>query len=280
MATALNLDVATVLDFGEEWSAFDQSDLPEAERRRRFDEYFSIFPLSDLKNAEGFDLGCGSGRWASMLAPLVGRLHCIDPAEAALDVARRNLADQANVNFHLADASTIPLSDRSQDFGVCLGVIHHVPDPQAALTAAVAKLRPGAPFLLYLYYDFENRPLWFRLTWRASDFARRLVCGLPVGLKRPLCAMIATAVYWPLARASYALERAGRDVSLIPLSHYRNWSFYSMRTDALDRFGTRIERRFSRGDIEAMMCEAGLDQVRLSAGPPYWVAVGTRRQSR
>ena len=31
-----------------------------------------------------------------------------------------------------------------------------------------------------------------------------------------------------------------------PLSDYKNKSFYTMRTDALDRFGTKLEKRFSK----------------------------------
>ena len=275
MATVLNLDAATVTGFGDEWSAFDQAALPEEERERRFWEYFAVFPFDGLREAEGFDLGCGSGRWAQMLAPKVGKLHCIDPAPKALDVARRTVT-APNADFHLGCASTIPLPDRSQGFGVCLGVLHHTPDPAAALAAAVRKLKPGAPFLLYLYYDFENRPGWFRLAWKASDLARRVLCRMPFAIKKPLCDMIATTVYLPLATTAKLLERAGADVATVPLSHYRTWSFYSMRTDALDRFGTRIERRFSRDQMRAMMEAAGLTDIRFSDRAPYWVACGVR----
>ena len=60
------------------------------------------------------------------------------------------------------------------------------------------------------------------------------------------------------ARESGIIERLGADVADWPLSTYRDKSFYTMRTDALDRFGTRLERRFSRAEIETMMHAAGL----------------------
>ena len=50
-----------------------------------------------------------------------------------------------------------------------------------------------------------------------------------------------------------------------------------MRTDALDRFGTRLEQRFTRPQIAAMMEAAGLGQVRFREGVPYWVACGIKR---
>ena len=41
--------------------------------RPSFKAYFEIFPFSDLPDhAEGFDLGCGSGRWAAGLVDRVG----------------------------------------------------------------------------------------------------------------------------------------------------------------------------------------------------------------
>src|SRR5688500_15631598 len=144
------MDAQTVEGFGDEWAAFDQSGQDPRERRSEFERYFSVFPFAGLEQAEGFDLGCGSGRWAAIAAERVGHLHCIDPAEKALAVAKANLAGRDNASFHLASADTIPLADGSQDFGYSLGVLHHTPDTEAALAKCVAKLTPGAPFLVYL----------------------------------------------------------------------------------------------------------------------------------
>jgi len=145
-----NLHKATVAGFGDEWARFDQSELPPEEHQRIFDEYFSIFPWHTLpENPEGFDLGCGSGRWAKLVAHRVGKLHCIDPS-TALEVAKRNLVKYPNCIFHSASVDCIPLDDASMDFAYSLGVLHHVPDTQAAISACVEKLKVGAPFLVYL----------------------------------------------------------------------------------------------------------------------------------
>ena len=52
-----------------------------------------------------------------------------------------------------------------------------------------------------------------------------------------------------------------------------------MRTDALDRFGTRLEQRFTRKQVEMMMEAAGLEQIVFSDHSPFWCAVGRRRQA-
>jgi SAM-dependent methyltransferase len=277
VASSANIDPRTVEGFGDEWSAYTQHELAEGDQSHGFDAYFGIFPFDRLPaEAEGFDFGCGSGRWAALVGPRSGILHCIDASEKALAVCSARLRDQENVRFHLAGPDTIPLEDGSQDFGYSLGVLHHIPDTRAAMAGCTAKLKPGAPFLVYLYYDFENRPLWFRTLWKASDLGRRMIARLPFGLRKGLTTAIAAGVYWPLARMARLVERRGGKVAGIPLSYYRNLSFYSMRTDALDRFGTRLEQRFSRSAIQQMMESCGLKDIRFSDREPYWVACGIK----
>lgn len=276
-ATTVNVDCETVHGFGDEWNRFDQSSLTTEEHRALFENYFSGFPWHGLPtNAEGFDLGCGSGRWAKLVAPRVGRLHCIDPS-SALEVARNNLVEYTNCKFHRATADTMPINDASMDFGYSLGVLHHVPDTQAGIKACVTKLKPGAPFLLYLYYAFDNRPFWFRHIWQLSNLVRRAVSRFPHGLRYLTSQVLALVVYLPLATLSWILDRCGVNVANVPLSAYRNRSFYTMRTDALDRFGTRLEKRFTREQIKAMMEQSGLEGVHFSNKEPFWCAIGYRR---
>jgi SAM-dependent methyltransferase len=274
-----NIDEATARAFDAKWRArTGGTDNPERSRRG-FEQLFSLFPFDELADAEGFDLGCGQGRLAVHVAPRVGRLHCLDPSPSGLAVARRAMADWSNVDFHLAAVDDIPLADGSQDFGYSLGVLHHVPDTEAALRRCVAKLKPGAPFLLYLYYDFENRPFWFRAAWRAADMGRRAISRLPDRLRSHACDAIAVSIYWPLSRLARLVERAGGDAERVPLGSYRDARLGNMRMAALDRFGTPLEQRFSRAAIEAMMRRSGLDGIRFREGSPYWVAVGRKAVS-
>jgi ubiquinone/menaquinone biosynthesis C-methylase UbiE len=271
-----NVDPESVTGFGREWAVFDQSGLSEHERLAIFGNYFRIFPWPQLPpDAMGADIGCGSGRWALLAAPRVGILHCVDASGEALAVARRNLANLKNVRFHQCSLDALPFPDHSLDFAYALGVLHHVPDTAAGLKSVATKLRPGAPFLMYLYYAFDNRPAWYRGLWRASDWIRTTVSRTPFRIRYFLSYVLALLVYWPLARVARALERYGRLPANWPLAYYRNRSFYIMRTDALDRFGTRLECRFTKEQIEAMLKSAGFQEIRFSDTPPYWCVVAT-----
>lgn len=275
-----NIDEFTVKGFGDEWERFDQSELSYKEQEELFNNYFNIFPWNKItEKSVGFDLGCGSGRWAKLIAPKVFQLHCIDPS-SAIEVARKNLANNHNCKFYKKDVQNIPLDDNSMDFGYSLGVLHHIPDTQVAVNACVSKLKPGAPFLVYLYYAFDNKPRWYSLVWRVSDFIRIIISRLPYSLRYIFSQILALIIYLPLAKASLFLEIIGFNVRNFPLSIYRNCSFYTMRTDALDRFGTRLEKRFSKKEIQKILESADLENIIFSDSEPYWCAIGTRKKQQ
>ena len=272
-----NMDAETVASFGDEWSRYDQSSMSYSEASEIFMAYFSIFPWDMLpSNPVGFDMGCGSGRWAKFVAPKVGRLNCIDPS-SALDIARRNLIDFKNVEYIKASVSESGIPINSQDFGYSLGVLHHVPDTESAINSCVSLLKPGAPLLVYLYYAFDNRGWVYRLLWRASDLVRRIICKLPSRFKHLVTDVIAAIVYFPLARLSLLLDKVGINAASIPLFYYRNHSFYTMRTDSRDRFGTPLEQRFTKQQIKSYMERSGLIDIKFSDNAPYWCAIGIKK---
>ena len=273
-----NIDRVVVKDFGSEWSRFDQAELSASDRSGMFHDFFRVFPWSRIGSAAiGADVGCGSGRWAALVAPRVGHLHLVEPSVDALAVAKRNLAGFGNVSFHQASVGALPFEPAELDFAYALGVLHHVPDTRAAITSIARVLKPGAPCLVYLYYAFDHRPWWFRMLWRCSDLLRRIICLLPPRVKQLCCDVIALTIYLPLARTARLLDRMGILPRGWPLAWYRDRAFYVLRTDALDRFGTRLEQRFSRREVESMLLDAGFDRISFSDREPFWCAVGFKR---
>ncbi len=277
MDRMLNQDRNTVKSFGDEWSRMNQSNLSEIERKKIFNDYFLIFPFNLIgKDSIGFDMGCGSGRWAAIMAPLVKRLFCIDASSEALKVARENLKSFDNINYQISSVNETGLDSDLFDFGYSLGVLHHLPNTSAAITSCAMLLKKGSPFLLYLYYSFDNKPLWYKLVWQISELVRGVVNKLPPALKMILTDLLAIIIYLPLSRIAFLFEKAGFNVDNFPLSYYKDKSFYTMRTDSRDRFGTPLEKRFSKIEIKQMMEKAGFKNVKFSEFKPYWVVVGIK----
>ena len=274
----LNLHKKTVNSFSNEWNKFQQDKLSDNELKILVKNYFHLYPLDKLnKESEVFDAGCGTGRWAKFIAPKVKKLNCIDPS-LAINIAKKNLKEFDNIEFHNKSIDNVKLKKNSQDFGYSLGVLHHIPDTKKALIDCVSFLKPGAPFLIYIYYAFDNKPLWFKLIWKLSDFCRKIIILLPSSLKNLVTDFLALIIYFPLAKTSLFLEKYNQEIiKNFPLSYYRNSSFYTMRTDARDRFGTPLEKRFTKDQIKKMMIEANLIDIKFSDIEPFWCSLGYKK---
>lgn len=263
-----------VNDFGEEWNKFQQNKLTKIDHIGQFNSYFHIFPWDKInKSSVGADIGCGSGRWASLVVEKVGHLHLVDPSIQALEVAKSNLQKYKNVSFNNKSVHELPFENNSLDFGYCLGVLHHVPDTLAGLNSISTKLKPGAPFLIYLYYAFDNRPIWFKILWIITDLIRKLVSKLPMKLKHLICECLAFFIYFPITRIGRALRYFKLLPKNWPLKYYLDNSLYVLRTDSLDRFGTKLEKRFTKDEIEAMLLSSGFRDIKFSKMQPHWCAI-------
>ena len=145
-----NKDEKVIEEFGEEWTKFDYSSINVKKLKENFDQYFSIFPWDVLpKDAVGFDMGCGTGRWAQFVAPKVKTLNCVEPSDA-IKVAKKNLINNKNVTFRKETTENCSLSKGSQDFGYCLGVLHHIPNTQEALNDCIKLLKRSSNITLFV----------------------------------------------------------------------------------------------------------------------------------
>jgi SAM-dependent methyltransferase len=270
-----NIDPVTVGSFGDEWHRF--STFSPAELKKISDDYFDIVDESIINGQSTvLDVGCGSGRWSKVLAPKVKKVEAIDPSEAVL-IAAKMLKDDKNVRVSQASTDHIPFPDDSFDFVMSLGVLHHIPDTFDAIKKCVAKVRPGGHFLVYLYYALENRSLLYRTLFHLVNMLRQVICRLPAVAKNLACDLLALTVYLPLARLGQLVSHVNPKLaSRIPLSYYGDKSFYIMRNDSLDRFGTPLEQRFSKEKIHSMLEQAGLKDIRFSDRAPYWHAIGKK----
>jgi 2-polyprenyl-3-methyl-5-hydroxy-6-metoxy-1,4-benzoquinol methylase len=273
----LNIDEKTVQSFGEEWETFHgfaEEDISQIGK-----DYFDIVTEEHVnKTSLVLDVGCGSGRWSKFLAHKVNFIEAIDPSDAVYSAVQLT-QNIPNIRITKAGVDSIPFSNNSFDFVFSLGVLHHIPDTKAAMQCCVDKLKPKGYFLVYLYYSLDNRKGSYKLLFQIVNAVRRMISKLPSSLKKFVCDLIAITIYWPLSRFSLLVRKFGfrQLAKKIPLSYYGDKSFYIMRNDALDRFGTPLEQRFSKVEIERIMTECGLTDIIFSNSEPYWHAIGKKK---
>jgi SAM-dependent methyltransferase len=272
-----NIDTVTVESFGDEWLKFDA--FSAAEIKNAGDQYFDIVTDKMLNaNSKVLDLGCGSGRWTKYMADKAGFIEAVDPSEAVFSAAAV-YGDLPNVRFSQAGVDTIPFPDESFDFVISLGVLHHIPDTGKALNSLMKKLKSGGFALIYLYYALDNRGFLYRLIFNLSTLLRRVVSALPKGLKHVVCDFLAVFIYLPFVGLSKLVKAIipGNLYLKIPLAYYRDKSWNIIRNDALDRFGTPLEQRFTKIEITEMLQKAGMHNLVFSEGEPYWHVVAQKK---
>jgi len=275
-----NIDPALVKGFGREWEKFSfrENDTSLEYLLSIWEDYFNIFPWNLLPDSGGIgaDIGCGSGRWSLPVARRVEKLYLIDPSAQALNIAKTNLKEHNNIEFLNQSANVAMESIEELDFAFSLGVLHHVPDINSAFNSIASKLKKGAPFLVYLYYSFEESPTWYRLIWFISDLARKTISKMPYRLKLFSTQLIALFVYLPISRLGYLLTKIGINTKNFPLIYYSDKPFYFMKNDSLDRFGTRLENRYSKQEIKEIFNNSGFIDIQFSDRKPFWCACGIK----
>jgi len=272
-----NIDSRVVDEFGKEWLKF--SEQSDGLVKKVAEEYFDILN-ENIINGQTYalDIGCGTGRWTKYLAPKVGFIEAVDPSNAIF-AADKLLGEIKNVRLSQASIETLPFKDETFDFVMSIGVLHHIPDTGKALIDCVKKVKKGGYFYVYLYYDLDRRGVVYKTIFRISDLIRKVVSRLPGKLKHFVSDVLAIIFYLPFVLLARFFNFLGfkRLAEKMPLHSYQNRSFFIIRNDALDRFGTRLEQRFSAKKIKEMMEDAGLTNVVISPGSPYYHAVGKKK---
>ncbi|MEO6220339.1 MAG: class I SAM-dependent methyltransferase [Ginsengibacter sp.] len=271
-----NIDKKVVNEFGEEWLKF--SHFTDKRIKEAAEEYFDIINENIVNQyTYALDIGCGTGRWTKYLSSKAGFIEAVEPSDAIF-AADKLLREIDNVRLTRASVDTLPFADETFDFAMSIGVLHHIPDTQQAMIDCVKKVKRGGHFYVYLYYNLDKRGFLFKTLFRISDIVRSIVSKLPGRIKKIICDILAVTIYLPLVFWVRFLMFIGlrKLAKEMPLSAYHNKSFFIIRNDSLDRFGTRLEQRFSEKDILEMMKHAGLTDILISPGVPYYHAIGKK----
>lgn len=243
----------TFRSFGYEWTHFDPDPGPD---EVSWHEYFEGVPLEELQGRVALDAGCGQGRYSVFTARHVKALAALDGSEAVA-AAVASLAGLPHVTVVKADLRRAPFAEESFGFISCLGVLHHLADPEAGFRALVRLLAPEGLLLLYLY----SRPQsgGFRSTALAAAAALRTVTvRMPHPVLRALSAPISFGLHVLVVLPGRFGEVRGWRLSRLPLAAYRHRPLRSLWLDTFDRLSAPIETRYVWDDVEPWFRDADL----------------------
>jgi len=270
-----NKDDYTIRGFGDEWSAYTQDDDLRYDLIKIYDDYFKWISDKDINFDNVLDVGCGSGRWGKFIAQKAKKIMLLDPSIKALNVAKKNLDSFTNVKFKHSTVEGFAEKEKFS-FVYSLGVLHHIPDTRKAISTVSNLVENNGYILLYLYYRFDNRPFWFRLLWKFSNIFRRIISVMPFFIRKFICLLIAYLIYWPISRSYSVVKTFGISAKNYPLSYYNDKKMDVLKTDALDRFGTNLENRFTKSEITEFLIENNFIDIQFKDGEPYWTVLARK----
>jgi SAM-dependent methyltransferase len=153
--------------FGYEWNRwprvqFDAENIgrPMSGHTTRMWEIITGVGDDKIKGKTIVEFGCGPGRFLDVVRRKGGRGVGIDLSQA-VEVARRNFADDPDVLVVQGDIFSPPFREGVFDGGFTIGVLHHTPDPLGALKALALTVKPGGRVACCVYpkggfYDYPS----------------------------------------------------------------------------------------------------------------------------
>jgi len=258
----------TADSFAYEWNTIYQENPFE---KQNFLHFLSPFVKeSDLKDKLLLDIGCGSGRFTKQAA-LSGAKVVIatdvgDCVSAAFDLTK----DLPNVCIVQADVYHMP-AQHFADLAFSIGVLHHLPQPQAGFSLLPATVKPGGRLLIWVY----NRRHNFRAVY-IFEGLRKISRHIPKPLLFTLCYLPAFAVHG-INFFTHALNRlhAKSLAKKIPFSYYANFPFSMKLNDAFDVLATPKSNYYYVEEINTWFKEAKLQSIQTYEHPEAGItAVG------
>jgi SAM-dependent methyltransferase len=262
----------TFESFGYEWTTFDDV---RDEDREFWSTYSEDLNPRDLAGRNALDAGCGKGRFSRFLAPQVRTLVALDGSEA-VTVATRNLAHEMNALVVRGDLRTVPFRSDSFGFISCLGVLHHLDDPENAFCHLVSLLENDGLMLLYVYSKPKKLISSRGLGLASAGILRILTTRMPHRALNAFSAFLSLVLYLSIVVPGNFGDRVGIGImSHLPLATYRGKPLRSLRLDTFDRLSAPIEHRYTWSELQAWFDHACMrvESAREEAG---WFVVGRK----
>jgi SAM-dependent methyltransferase len=248
--------------FGYSWDRFRELTPEQEAQFRRWTA--PLDPERDWRGRTFLDVGCGMGRnsvWAMKYGAAGGL--AIDIDTRSLAAARANLEAYPGVEVAECSIYDLDAPDRF-DIAFSIGVIHHLPDPARALASMRDAVKPGGQVLIWVY-GCENIELYVRVL---NPLRWLLFSRLPLALVRRLAYVPATLLWLGLRMGLGRIEY---------FNLLRAFPFRHLHHIVFDQMLPRIAHYWRREEVEALMRDAGLVDVRLQwINQMSWAAVGRR----
>jgi SAM-dependent methyltransferase len=264
--------------FGLQWTTHARTQLDSATGTHISRDRLArcVGGLETVAGRSVLEVGCGAGRFTEALLDAGARVVACDLSRAV----EANLANFRGRTGHFvcqADILRLPVAAGAFDVALALGVLQHVPRPEAAISALAAALRPGG----LLAIDHYAPPPGAGRAWRVAAalspraLLRHVFLRLPPRAAQAAAAGLTRALL-PLHRALWRRgpvadrsRRLFRQVSPV-VDHYDRLPELSREQlgewavlDTHDALTDRYKHLRTAEEVRAMLAAAGLVEIEV-----------------
>ena len=209
-----SIDQATADAFTTSWNNLPRSSVYSPEQHA---DWLAPLTARDIEGKSVLELGCGNG---SLLFHTGGwrpsTLVGVDLGES-VSSAEAIMARGAFSNWRIIKADLTEFSDGPFDVVYCIGVLHHLKEPERGLDAVLRNVKPGGAFHCWVYAKEGNQ-----VVRSLVEPLRHLVSRWPWPLVKYGVATPLAVPFFLYAKAIARLRNLP-GASLLPLSSYCRW---------------------------------------------------------
>ena len=254
----------TARAFGYEWRHFvEMHDVYE----KQFLDWIHPLQPDFFKDKLVLDAGCGIGRHTYFAAQYGARDVVAMDLSEAVETCFANAGHLPNVHVVQADIYHPPFRQINReepfDFVYSIGVLHHLPDPEAGFRSLAATVKPGGAIFGWVY-GFEN-----------NGFVHYVVNPARKGITSRLPPGVVNAISWPITvvlqgvvKGVYRPLHGTAAGNRLPLHEYLwSLSFFSFRQNhsiVFDHLIAPTAFYLKRSEFEGWFQRAGLEHIQLS----------------
>lgn len=253
---AVSLKKRTSASFGFEWHAF--SEVIE-EYEANFLSYIDPISTSFFKDKIVLDAGCGAGRHSYYAAKYGAEVVAFDLSKS-VEAAYQNTKQFPKVHVLQADIYNLPFK-REFDYIFCIGVLHHLPDPQEGFNSLVKVLKQNSPISIWVYGRTNNfmaihiyEPMRL-ITKRIPHKALYYLCYLPAAMME---------VFNSLFKILNRFRITKRIARMMPFKYYSRFPFRTKLNDSFDVFSAPSAKYYTEEEIRHWFTKTGLLDIKVS----------------
>lgn len=239
------LDAKTADAFATSWNHLPDGSIYT---RDQFEDWMAPMTEKDVAGNRVLELGCGNASlMVHMTEWLPSYLEGVDLGDSVLS-AEKNLDARAFKNWKITKGDLIEFTSDGFDIVYCIGVIHHLKDPEKGFDSVIRNTRPGGRFHCWVFAREGNAAIVCIV-----DPLRRVVSRLPWWFTK-YCVAALLAVPFFLYAKLLTLVPQSDFMRKLPLYEYMLWiskrEFAFFRHVAFDQLVTPQTTYLPRRTLE------------------------------